>query len=138
MVGRGRSGLETFCAFMNTLPPVSPPCYSEHNQRILKAFLAEAEASQKAAASQLHKLQGCSEGEVIDVAVTCDSTWSKRGLRGFTAIYGVVVVASWDNGKVVDTEVLTKYCAECGHHENMSKESEEYKNGERGTETTVM
>ena len=124
MVGRGRSGLETFCAFMNTLPPVSPPCYSEYNQRILKASLAEAEASQKAAASQLHKLQGCLEGEVIDVAVTCDGTWSKRG---FTAIYGVVVVASWDNGKVLDTEVLTKYCAECGHHENMSKESEEYK-----------
>ena len=76
MVG---SGLGIFCAFMNTLPPVSPPCYSEHNQRILKASLAEAEASQKAAASQLHKLQGCSDGEVIDVDVTCDGTWSKRG-----------------------------------------------------------
>ena len=124
MVGRGRSGLETFCAFMNTLSPVSPPCYSEHNQRILEASIAEAAASQEAAASCLHELQGRSENDAIDVAVTCDGTWSKRG---FTALYSVVVVASWENGKVLDTEILTKYCAECGHHVSMSKESEEYK-----------
>lgn len=124
MIGRGRSGLETFCAFMSMLPPVSPPCYSDHNQCIREASAAEAEASQRAAALHLHELQGSSESEVIDCVVTCDGTWSKRG---FTAIYGVVVVASWDSGKVLDTEVFTKYCAECGHHENMCKKSEEYK-----------
>ena len=31
--------------------------------------------------------------EVVDVVVTCDGTWSKRG---FTATYGIVVVIAWD------------------------------------------
>ena len=61
---------------------------------------------------------------MTDIVVMCDGTWSKRG---FTSLYGVVVVASWESGKVLNTEVLTKYCAECSRHESMQKDSEEYK-----------
>ena len=39
----------------------------------------------------------------------------------------MVIVASWESGQVLGAEILTKYCSECGHHEGMSKESEEYK-----------
>ena len=46
--------------------------------------------------------------EVIDVMVTCDGTWSKRG---HTALLGVVVVASWETGQVL--EVLSKWCNQC-------------------------
>ena len=44
--------------------------------------------------------------EVIDVMVTCDGTWSKRG---HTALFGVVVMASWETGQVLDVEVLSKW-----------------------------
>ena len=37
--------------------------------------------------------------ELVDVNVTCDGTWSKRG---FMVLYGVVVVASWDTSKVLE------------------------------------
>ena len=124
VVGRGRSWLQTFCAIISTPSPVSPPCYSEHNQRILDASMTEAEGSQRAAASYLHERQGCPNDQVTIIVVTCDGTWSKRG---FTVLYGVVVVASWESGKVLDTEVLTKYYPECSRHESMQKDSEEYK-----------
>ena len=37
-------------------------------------------------------------------------TWSKQG---FTALYGVVVVASWDTGKVLNVELKSKFCSVC-------------------------
>ena len=46
----------------------------------------------------------------MDVTVTCDCTWSKRG---FTALHGVVVVISWDSGEVLDCEVVSRHCSEC-------------------------
>ena len=119
MVGRGSSGLKTFCAIINTPSTVSPPCYSEHNQRILDASMTEAEGSQRAAASYLHERQGCPNHQVTVIVVKCDGTWSKRD---FTALYGVVVVTSWESGKV-----LTKYRPECSRHESMQKDSEKYK-----------
>ena len=48
-----------------------------------------------------------SEDDVTDITVTCDGTWVRRG---FQSLYGVVVVASWDTGKVLDVEVLSKHC----------------------------
>ena len=50
------------------------------------------------AAKELHGDVG--EEVVIDVKVTCDGTWQKRGHQ---SLYGLVVVASWDTGKVLDT-----------------------------------
>ena len=52
-------------------------------------------------------------GEPIDVTVTYDGTWSKRG---FTALYGAGVVAAWDTGRVLDTKVMSRYCGPCALH----------------------
>ncbi len=50
----------------------------------------------------------------LDV-VTFDGTWSKRG---YTAMYGVGVVTSWDTGHVLDQVVLSKYCRHCSQKMN--------------------
>ena len=39
------------------------------------------------------------EDQVLDITVTCDGTWARRG---FQCLYGVVVVASSKSGKVLD------------------------------------
>ena len=72
----------------------------------------------KRASAYLHHKHDIHQSEVLDITVTCDGTWSKRG---FTALYGVVVVASWDSGQVLDCEILTKYCSECGARDKMDK-----------------
>ena len=51
--------------------------------------------------------------EPIDVTVTFDGTWSKRG---FTALYGVGVVTSLDTGCVLDMCTLSRYCGVCAYH----------------------
>ena len=59
--------------------------------------------------------------DVIDVTVTCDGTWSKRG---FTALYGVSVVMSWDSGQVLDAVALSKQCTVCKQKESTMEEQE--------------
>ena len=55
--------------------------------------------------------------------VTCDGTWSKQG---FTALYGVVVVASWDTSKVSDVELKSKFCSVCSARRQMAETSQEF------------
>ncbi|GBO39726.1 hypothetical protein AVEN_209199-1 [Araneus ventricosus] len=43
-----------------------------------------------------------------NIAVAVDGTWQKRG---YTSHNGVVTVTSMDTGKVIDVDVLNKYCA---------------------------
>ncbi len=61
----------------------------------------------------------------VDITVTFDGTWSKRG---YTANYGAVVVISWDTGRVLDTHVLSKYCGKCARKRGEFPEtSDEFK-----------
>lgn len=122
-IGKGRAGLATFCGMMGMPPPISGSNYSIHNKKLKVACDAEREVSQSAAASHLRKTIGAKEDEVVDVKVTCDGTWSRRGHQ---AIYGVVVVASWDTGQVLDVEVLSKFCYLCHQKRNMDPTSEEF------------
>ena len=65
------------------------------------------------------------EGEPVDVTVTFDGTWMKRG---FVSNYGVLVVISWDTGRVLDTIVLSKYCAKCSRMRGkFPEDSDEFK-----------
>ena len=109
-IGRGRAGLETFCGMMELLPPVSASNYLVHNSKIATASVEAASENMRAASVHLHHLFSVAPSEILDVAVTCDGTWSKRG---FTATYGVVVVISWLTGQVLDYEVLSKRCKVC-------------------------
>ncbi|KAL8606721.1 hypothetical protein ACOMHN_018755 [Nucella lapillus] len=51
-----------------------------------------------------------SHGAVIDVTVSFDGKWHKRG---FTSNYGVGIVIDVMTGLVLDYEVLSKYCHAC-------------------------
>jgi hypothetical protein len=74
------------------------------------------------AVSRLREACGAGPDQILDVSVTFDGTWSKRG---FTALYGVCVVISWVTGEVLDTELVSKYCAACALYKG-DKEGEEY------------
>ena len=73
-----------------------------------------------AASAYLHSLHSVAPDEVIDVAVTCDGTWSKRG---FTATHRIVIMISWETGQVLDFEIKSKRCKACSvQREKMSEE----------------
>ena len=106
-IGKGRASLDTFTAMIGMLPPASKPSYSSHNEKIAAATSLEHEAQFSAAEALLRK--DAAPSEIVDIRVTCDGTWSRRGHQ---AKYGIVIVTSWENGLVLDTEVLGKFCYE--------------------------
>ncbi len=85
-----------------------------HNQALAAASMSIAKDNMIAASEYLHRLNGIEPLDVLDVKVTCDGTWSRRG---FTAIHGVVVVISYDTGQVLDFEVMSKSCPACSQQE---------------------
>ncbi|GBM60324.1 hypothetical protein AVEN_108111-1 [Araneus ventricosus] len=54
--------------------------------------------------------------EVIDVCVSYDGTWGKRG---HTSLHGIGIVIDILTGLVIDFEVLSKYCHDCVNSEGM-------------------
>lgn len=92
--------MHTFFAMMDMLPPVWPSALSVHNMG--DASEKTALDNMLAASAYFHALHGTEPTEVVNIAVTCDGMWSKRG---FTAAYGVVVVIS---GQVLDYEQVVQ------------------------------
>ena len=124
MCGRGSAGLETICGIMGLPPPVGPKSYSAHNSLLQKFVQNVRMESSKVASAQLHRLQGPDPSDSVDVTVTCDGPWSRRG---FVAPYGVVAVISWETGQVLDVTVLSKSCKVCKEAERtMGSESQEF------------
>ena len=39
--------------------------------------------------------------------------------RGFTSLNGAVIIMSTDTGKVLDVEVMSRYCNTCVMHEKL-------------------
>ena len=49
--------------------------------------------------------------QIVDIfGVTVDGTWQRRG---YTSLNGVVVAMYVDSGKVLDIEVLSRFCKSC-------------------------
>ena len=44
---------------------------------------------------------------IADTGVSVDGTWQKRG---FTSLNGAVAAISMDTGRILDVEVMTRYC----------------------------
>jgi hypothetical protein len=120
-IGRGCRYMETFFGIMNMLPPLSPRSYMKHNQALATASMSAANNNMIAASDYLHRLHSVEPSDVLDVRVTCDGTWSRRG---FTAIHGVIVVISYDTGQVLDFQVMSKSCTACSQQKTRLGEEE--------------
>ncbi|GFV22780.1 CCHC-type domain-containing protein [Trichonephila clavipes] len=70
------------------------------------------------AADEVRKLKNTSD--VAECGVSVNGTWQRRG---HSSLNGCVAVLSIDTGKVVDLEVMSKWCRNC----NTSKSSEKSK-----------
>ena len=123
VAGSGLASLEKFCGIMGLPPPITDHAFMEHKSSILAAAVEESVESRRVAAQELHRLNDMSNDDILDITVTCDRTWAKRG---FTSQFGVVMVISWESGQVLDYEVLSKYCHECKLHEPLDHSSAAY------------
>ena len=58
---------------------------------------------------QLHEIK-TSTDEVLNTGVSVDGTWQKRG---FTSMNGAVAAISMETGRILDVEVMTRFCQGC-------------------------
>ncbi|GFY36755.1 uncharacterized protein TNCV_2567171 [Trichonephila clavipes] len=101
-IGKGAEAGRMFCGVMNL--PQPPTRFFPYGKRILNAAkLVYEDSIQNAAKEAICENEGNK-----NIAVAVDGTWQKRG---YTSLNGVVTVTSIDTGKVIDVDILSKYCA---------------------------
>ena len=121
VIGNGSTSLESFTEIMGMLLPLAKPHFSSHTKAIHLASTAEKENQFSAAVENLGKL--AKDDEIVDIQG--NGPWSKRGHQ---VVYGVVAIVAWETVQVIDTEVLSKYCAECQAKRGADTFSEDFLN----------
>jgi hypothetical protein len=93
--------------------PQPPTSFSAYNKTIGSAVADVSESSMMRAARE-----AVAENEQDDPSHTTacfDGTWQKRG---HTSLYGIMSATSFDTGKVLDIEIVSKFCFVC--HTNLT------------------
>lgn len=113
-IGLGHSSMEKFCTIMS-MRGMSVSSFKSHvDQLTAETEKLEARVLQKArkAVRRAHEAidPSLDSEAVLDVAVSYDGTWHKRG---FTSLYGVGIVIDILTGLAIDYQVLSKYCQVC-------------------------
>lgn len=121
--GGGYEGLASFCAVMN-MPCISTNTYYKQVEVILEVLEDEAGVEVKQAGQRLREVilkenDEVSSTDVLDIAVTFDGTWSKRG---FTSLTGAFFVISLDTGEVLDYHVISKTCQKCSRKKSQCQD----------------
>lgn len=100
-IGKGEAAGQTFCSVMNLSPPNKR--FTLHIEYALSTVWDR--SMRKAAAEAVKENDGAT-----DIAAAFDGTWQRRG---YSSLNGVVTATSFDTGKVLNVECLSKYCQMC-------------------------
>lgn len=111
-LGKGREGATLLCGIMNLPPPCSR--FDRVNKFILSSVEEVSKENMKKAAAESVRLREEEKEDdkdiSTDLSVSVDGTWMKRG---HTSFYGCSSIISIDTGKVLDIQVMSKYCHQC-------------------------
>ncbi|GFW67701.1 uncharacterized protein TNCV_3445731 [Trichonephila clavipes] len=101
------------CTNLN-IPSLSKAAYRSCEKKLLNVASVASKNAMTEAADEVRKLKNTSD--VVECGVSVDGTWQRRG---HSSLNGCVAVLSIDTGKVLDSEVMSKWCRNC----NTSKSS---------------
>ena len=113
--GGGYESLAAFCSIKN-MPCLLKKAYYKQLEVILEAQESEAQIELTKAGVKLHNVVKqesdieLGNDSIVDVAVSFDGMWAKRG---FTSLFGVFFVMSVDTGEILDYHALSKSCQKC-------------------------
>ena len=115
-IGAGYSSLEKLCGLMNIPHPMTVKHFDRISSVLGNSAQVIAESSTSAAAQEINRgklrLRHRSTNRTTDVGVSVDGCWQKRG---YVSLNGTVAVISMESGKILDVEVLSRYCKICQH-----------------------
>lgn len=112
-IGKGHAALEIFSMVVGLHAMdkrTFSHCLHELSEEKEKLKDDVLEFSRNIVYSSHEELDSNDNEDVIDVAVSYDGTWHKRG---HTSLYGIGIVIDILTGLVIDFEILSKYCPEC-------------------------
>ena len=73
--------------------------------------------------SESDKDTNTDENKIIDVTVSFDGMWAKRG---FASLFGAFFVMSVDTGEVLDYHILSKFCQKCAKKNECADDLEKF------------
>ena len=94
-------------ASLDILPPITGRAYSEHNTQIAEDVGPAIENIMQESRNRVQDFYEKPHDEVIEVGVSIDGTWMKRG---YMSKYGVVAAISCETGKILDFQIMSKLC----------------------------
>ena len=105
--GNGYEGLKIFLRILNHPLPMTKNNYGKITKCMHKTVKDVTGTIMQEACQELRvNLTG-----IINTAVSVDGTWQKRG--GFTSLNGAVIAISIPSGKILDCEVMSRFCQGC-------------------------
>ena len=110
-IGKGYASMKLMFSVMGLPCPMSRSTFYDHHKVMCASIATVASDSMDKAAIRVIDLNRM-EDHPDRIPVTIDGTWMERG---FSSLYGVVFVVTWQTGQVVDYCVLSKHCAKCKH-----------------------
>lgn len=105
-IGKGSQSGKTLFAMLDL--PSPPVRFERYNPLLVRSLNKVATESMLQATDEAVSHNVDDNGsESRDISVGLDGTWQRRG---YSSLNGVVPVSSFDTRKILDAEVLTKYC----------------------------
>lgn len=114
-IGQGHCSVEKFTSLMNLPKPMTVKSYQKTVSTLLNATNEVAEETMKDAANEL---RGDSTEPAVDVGISADGSWQRRG---YSSLNGTFTAISIKTGKIIDCEIMSRYCKNCNRHKNLKK-----------------
>ncbi|KAM7284806.1 hypothetical protein ISCGN_001900 [Ixodes scapularis] len=108
--GIGYTKLTNFFAGINAPSPMHLRSYQDLGEKVHDASVRAASNVMSKAAEAVRETRESDSGDLMDVCVTYDGTWHKRG---HTSHFGVGVAIELETGLVLDYSVQSNYCHGC-------------------------
>jgi hypothetical protein len=109
-IGKGHEALDAMKAVLGT-ETMHQKTFSRHQKKIQAACETAATEQLQSVAEVIHAAYpDVDSDDVLDITVSYDGTWQKRG---FSSRHGVGVAIEVQTGLVIDLEVLSTYCHSC-------------------------
>ena len=100
---------------MNFPKPMTQKSYDKSVKSLLKATSTVAQETMMEAAEEL---KADSEKDVVDVDISADGSWQRRG---YSSLNGTYTTMSLKTGKVLDCEIMSRHYKACKKRENLKK-----------------
>ena len=137
-IGKGYKAIVKFLYLMNHPPPMCEKNYRRISENFNSVIKREAKKIMKAACEEVRSIKNkmssnqipnpslpsssqsvfastrskkpTTASAITDIGVSVDGTWQRRG---YVSLNGAVAVLSMDTGKVLDIEVMSRFCQGC-------------------------